>query len=59
MKSIISYTNVPWFVAHSSPIEVESEQIKRIPHSVRFISEVATMPLTPDRSPFDDADTIN
>ncbi len=59
MKSAISYTNVPWFVAHSSLIEVETEQIKRIPHSVRFISEVAAMPLTPDRSPYADAATTS
>ncbi len=59
MKSIISHTNVPWFVAHSSLTEVESEQIKRVPNSVRFISEVAAMPLMPDRSPYADAATTS
>ncbi len=59
MKSIISHTNVPWFVAHSPLIEVEAEQIKLIPHSVMFISEVAAMSLMPDRSPYADAATTS
>ncbi len=59
MKSIISHTNMPWFVAHLSLVEVETEQIKRIPHSVMFISEVAAMPLMPDRSPYADAATTS
>ncbi len=42
MKSTISYTKMSWFVAHSSLIEVETEQIKRIPHSMRFILDVVS-----------------
>ncbi len=59
MKCAIAYNSVPWFVAHSSLIEVETEQIKCIPHSVGFISEVAAMPLMPDRSPYADAATTS
>ncbi len=59
MKSTNSYTNMSWFVAHASPIEVETEQIKRKPHSMRFILDVVALPLTQDYPPHAEAATRN
>ncbi len=59
MKSTNSYANMSWFVAHSSLIEVETEQIKRIPHSMRFILDAVALRLTQNHLPHAEAATTN
>ncbi len=59
MKSTISYTNTPWFLAQSSLIEVGTEQISRTPLSIGFILDVVSLRLMQDHSPLAHAAKTN